>query len=233
MRDEKRLFVVYVRVSATEPDAEVSDILQLARGRAEASREGGRVVGEYIDRSDGVQPGPNLERLLADMAKNRWQQPIVVVERLSRVSRDIDVLRFITCRIHDLGGELLSCRERGATVLTNPRVPASIGQTMFLDPKAAIAAATRFGATCASHIRVECPVHFSGLCGMVQREELRGPKAIDKIVHEPEKLPSARDGIEMLKWLGDGEVSGSELENAFVEGFVGELQLHIRVRGGP
>ena len=79
MRDEKQQFVVYARVSPTEADVAVSEFLQLARGRAEADRNEGRVSGEYLDRSDGVQAGPNLERLLADMAKNRWRRPIVVI----------------------------------------------------------------------------------------------------------------------------------------------------------
>lgn len=231
MPEHQPQFVIYARIGPHAAEHNAGQAIQKASCLREVSRRGGSVVGEYVDCSDCVETGRQLERLMGDLSARGWRRPKVIVDHFSRISRDMEVVRYISRCIHDLDGELVSCSEPNAAVQGDPRWPASTGHSMLLEVDDALDAAKRFGATIASHIRVECPFISKASASSSRGESCLGSVRSNRS-STSRRSCRPRDGIEMLKWLTDYDIDEVALENAFVDGLVGELLLQINVRSG-
>jgi hypothetical protein len=227
--------ILYSCVGAGE-DRQHEEFLQEKQEQrlsTEARTYGVVVVGCYRDVSDGFKAGPELIRLLDDIDSGKWEgprQPVVLVDRLWRISRDIEVVRDIFLQLHHLESELLSLREPDAFLSSNLRWPVSLGELGPLGDLDAVAAAVAFGSATAAQFRVDAPARFEKFC----REGglLRPDDPFPQLDREIAKLPSPEAGLKLLNYLC-GDVAQSDLERGFLAGFDRELQLHLGVRGAP
>jgi len=216
--------LIYARVPPGLEKPEQALEAQVVIARRAAQSAGALVSREYSDISDGLEPGPQLRRMLDDLLP--WGSPTVIVDRLARISKVGDEVRAVANRIHCSNGRLLSVTEPRAWFSSNPRWPISRGDSGPISSAKALAAAKFFGAMVAAELRVDDPLHFNALRGAAQAGHLRAENAIARLSIQSPRLPAPGAALFLIEVLSDGRINQEELTSAFGTGLVGELRLH-------